>query len=320
MSKAYNTKGKYMLVVCPNPSVDILASVKNFIEGDSNRIVKESHFPGGKGVHVALAAAEMGEEVILLGFWGGPTGAWIKQECQKYSNLTCVGPIVNQWSRSCYTFSSEGKFNDTELLGVGPVLSENETNAFYECFELLLDEAKCVCMSGSWPQGAPADGYARLIGQANAHSKATFLDCTGIQFENAVRSNPFMVHLNKSEATAIFKTENVKDAAAKLAKFTTYAAVTDGAKGLYLSKGENFVHASCKIDKVLSAVGSGDCLTAGIAVGFVRKYDIRKMAKLGAACGSANCMREDLGLLYETDVENLFRQATISEVVLDYSN
>lgn len=320
MSKAYNKKGKYILVVCPNPSVDILASIREFKEGSSNRLTRENHYPGGKGVHVALAAAEMGEEVVLLGFWGGPTGMWIKYACEAYTNVSCVGPQLHQWSRSCYTFVSEGKFNDTELLGVGPTLAEKDIKEFYKCFDEYVVNAKCVCMSGSWPVDAPADGYARLIEKAQVHSKATFVDCTGVQLDNAVKKNPTMIHLNRSEVSHQFQTENVKEATLKLAQLTKFAAVTDGAKGLYLSNGENLVISSCKIDKVLSAVGSGDCLTAGIAIGFLRDYSMSDMARLGVACGSANCLREDLGLLYKTDVDILFTQATVAEMVYNYTN
>jgi tagatose 6-phosphate kinase len=313
----FNAIGQYILVVCPNPSVDIYAWVKNFEEGTSNRLQKEEHFPGGKGVHVAMAAAELGEEVRLLGFWGGPTGNWIKSTCEKlYPNLKCIGLEVEGWSRSCYTFKSEGDFDDTELLGVGPVPSMKDVEEFYEIFEKNIEEAQCVCMSGSWPGGSPDDGYAQLIKRANRFNKSTFLDCTGKQFENAIKLHPHTIHLNRSEITALLKISDFQEATAMLVNQCEYAAVTDGAKGLYLTSKNLVLHASCIIekDKVYSAVGSGDCLTAGLVVAYTRGLNIEESAKLGVATGAANCLRKDLGMLYCKDVEQLFKKAMVVQV------
>jgi tagatose 6-phosphate kinase len=56
---------------------------------------------------------------------------------------------------------------------------------------------------------------------------------------------------------------------------------------------------------VRSAVGSGDCLTAGLAVAHDRGHDWRQALRLGVACGAANCLRPELGMIHRADVERL---------------
>ncbi len=302
----YNKVGDYTLVVCPNPSIDILAFLDAINEAEINRIREERHYPGGKGVHVALSAAEMGEDIILLGFWGGATGKWVKETCEKmHQNIRCIGPELHGMTRSCYTFKSDGVFNDTEILGVGPSLSTSDADLLNDMFSNHVAGAKCVVLGGSWPKGAPEDGYKRLIEIAHEYEKAVFLDCTGIQFSNAIMQKPFMVHLNRAELTTIFNTEDFEKALNMLALECTHAAVTDGAKGLFLTSGNERVHASCKIEKVYSAVGSGDSLVAGLVVAYVRGYGLMETARLATACGAANCSNEALGLLSKTDIDNL---------------
>lgn len=316
--KKYDNNGDYILVVCPNPSVDIFAWVDEIKTGGVNRVTKEEHFPGGKGVHVALAAAELGQEVKLLGFWGGRTGSWIKSECERrFENLKCIGPNVGGWARSCYTFKAESDFDDTEILGLGPEITDEDIEAFYHAFDGFVPEATCVVMSGSWPKKAPKDGYANLIGRANAYHKAVILDCTGIQFENAMRLSPYAVHLNKSEAESITKIDDVTASSAKLGK-KVLAAITDGAKGLYLSDDQETVHASCKVVEVHSAVGSGDCLSAGLAVAFTLGMSLVDTAKYAVACGGANCMRKDLGLLFKVHVDYLLPTVEIHSEIRHY--
>lgn len=305
-----------ILCVCPNPSVDMYAWVDTFKMGQVNRIKNEQRFPGGKGVHVALAAAELGEEVELLGFWGGPIGQWIRNMCEKYG-ISCHGPEIEDWSRTCLSFKSENGLNDTELLGCGPRVTGTDIEKFMESFENHITKADCVSMSGSWPEGAAEDGYARLIEKARQAGKKVFLDCTGQQFYNALNQRPYAVHLNQTEGEYFFKKKGPKQITQLLTKKCEYAAVTAGADGLYLATDTEFVHAKCVVDNVYSAVGSGDCLLAGLAVAFKRGMNITDAARLAVACGGANCIRHDLGMLYRNDVEMLQERAIVKTISSD---
>src|SRR5687767_13151705 len=119
-----------IVCVCPNPSIDTLVTIDDLSPGQVHRANKEERFPGGKGVHVALAAAELGCEVTLLAFWAAPTGEWIRQQCES-AGVRCAGPQVAGWSRSCITFRSQGRYNETELLGVGPQIGTDDIHALW---------------------------------------------------------------------------------------------------------------------------------------------------------------------------------------------
>lgn len=308
-----NHNGKHVLVVCPNPSIDIFAWVHNFRMGQPNRIVQEERYPGGKGIHVAMALAEAGISVTVAGFWGSLLGEWIKKECNKYyPQINFVGPTLREWSRSCYTFKesdSNQEFDDTEVLGMGPLVNEQEVNHLYNSIENLLPQSKAVVLSGSWPQGSPENGYQTILKTVNSYNIPSFLDCTGIQLENALNERPYCIHLNRKEITSHFQTQNFEIAKEKLLNYCEIAAVTDGSKGLYLYNNTQSVHSLAKVDQVISTIGSGDCLLAGIVAGHLQNFDYIGIAKLGAAFGAANCIRKELGMLYKKDVEELFEKA-----------
>ncbi len=301
-----NTKGKYVLVVCPNPSIDIYATVGDFQVGSTNRILNEERFPGGKGVHVAMALAELGVDIVLLGFWGSGTGQWIKNQChERFQNIKCIGPELEGWSRSCYTFKSDGSFGDTELLGTGPQIDKKDQTQILDVFVKHISKAKAVALSGSWPSGAKGNEYAKMIKIAHSSSIPAFLDCTGSQLENALVENPYCIHLNSSEVLAFTDTDNFESAKDQIDKLCEVVAITNGAKGLYYFKGNNMIHSNVKIEKVYSTVGAGDCLLAGIIAGHVKKLDDKGIANLGAVCGAANCIHPELGILKRKDVERL---------------
>lgn len=310
-----NQNGRYALVVCPNPSIDIFAWIKSFKNGQPNRIIKEERYPGGKGIHVAMALAELGMEVVVVGFWGSIVGEWIKKECNfYYPKIKFEGPNLEEWSRSCYTFKSirpEDHFDDTEIISPGPSLTARDIRLLNECVGKFLFGAKVLALSGSWPNGSPEDGYRKFIASAKNHNVPSFVDCTGNQLEQALAERPYCVHLNRKEITTYFNNNDFKEAMIKLLPFCEVAAITDGSDGLHYFSEDKTAHSLVKVDHVFSTVGSGDCLLAGIIAGHMKQMDHYAIAKLGAACGAANCIRKELGMLFQEDVNRLFHEAEV---------
>lgn len=301
-----------ILCVCPNPSIDMRVHLEDFAAGDVNRVMREERFPGGKGVHVALALAELGEPTELLGFWGGPTGAWIRAACEE-RGISCIGPQVAGWTRTCLTFKCSGPANETELLGCGPGIASEDYHRFKAELRSRLGEARGLCFSGSWPPGASGNEYAELIVLANEAGVRTFLDTSGDALRQCLASRPYGIHVNRSEAAAVSGVAEPAAAARALAESCEVACVTGGAAGAWFCMGNRGVHAVCRLDAVPSAVGSGDCLLAGMALGSIRGLDLAEMARLAVACASANCLDPRLGMLRKPDVELLRPRVLIRE-------
>jgi len=289
--------------------------VEDFKFGKANRIKKEQIFPGGKGVHVALGIAELGEECALLGFWGGDSGKYVKEYCEK-KGIRCYGPDVDEPGRTCFTFRSEGDLDGTELLGPGPAIDEKESYLFWMEFIKLLDNASAVSMSGSWPANTTMD-YTGFIIATKKKGIKTFVDCSGKNLKAAITAKPYCVHINQHEGFEIFQEQAPKKMGLALLKGCDLAAVTAGSDGLYLvNKDQSIIHANCKLENIISPVGSGDCLMSGLIVAENQNLSLAETAKLAVACGAANCIREDLGMFYKKDVETL--RTHISLTTADY--
>ncbi len=303
-----------ILCLCPNPSVDKFVWVEEFVTGKVNRTEKESSFPGGKGIHVALGIAELGEECAVLGFWGGYTGKWIKQFCEE-KGIRCFGPEVNEPNRTCLTFRSSNDLNGTELLGTGPFINEKNCNIFWLEYIRLLEQADIVCMSGSWPPANKNLDYLDYIKEAEKNSRKSFIDCSGNSLVKNLSANPFCIHINQQEGMDAFNEHSPTQIRKTILNHCDVAAVTCGADGLYLfQKNQTTIHATCKLDNVFSAVGCGDALMAGLVVAQKRNLSFIETARISVACGAANCIREELGMFYKQDVERLLTKAELSSV------
>lgn len=304
-----------ILSVCPNPSADTCWHLPGPLQaGKSHRAGAEQRYPGGKGVHVALAVAELGEPSELLGFWAGATGDWLRDQCLHYG-VSCHGPEIAGQNRSCLTLRTDDpEWRDTEILGPGPLISPADYEAFLLEYTELLERASVVVLSGSWPPGSPAGAYGPMIDLSREKGIPAWLDCSGELLRLALPHRPFGLHLNKTEALEGLPASFSGPPERYYLQFVRMLALTAGKDGLYLSADSVTLHANCKLDQIVSAVGSGDCLSAGLVVAQYRGLDMGQMAKLGASCGSANCLREDLGLLYRKDVEDLLEKVVVTAV------
>jgi len=302
-----------ILSVCPNPSVDKYLHLDTIKAGIVNRSAFEQYYAGGKGVHVALAVNELGIKCSLAGIWAGPTGKWIKESCSNYG-VECFGINIDGWNRTCITVNSESNFDQTEILERGPEISRHSIDQFLDDIASLISKTSSICISGSWPAGTPKTIYKEL--KKNIPSSThLWIDASGIWLKKAINIKPYGMHVNINEAREIFGTKQTPTKCAlELLKYCTVSAVTNGADGLYLARGNELYHATCQVNKIISTVGSGDCLMAGLLSASYKNYDLRKMTVLGTACGTANCLRKEIGMFYLKDVERLQKNVTCKQL------
>jgi len=303
-----------ILTVCPNPSIDTFWTFKSLEKGTSNRSSKETFFPGGKGIHVALALNELGEEVTVLGTWGGASGKWLKNQCLKY-NIQTIGPEVEGWSRLCITNKSSTDWNETELLGSGPKLSKKQVNKFKNIFEsyLINKNPKAVVLSGSVPRGFNNNIYYDLINISKKLNVPAYVDASGKLLESTLKAKPFVVHINRHEGKDLSNENNPAYITRWLSDHCSIAAVTAGRDGLFLGYEDEIFHAYHSIDpsEITSTVGAGDCLLAGLCMMILNDKSPLNWAKFATACGSANCINPNLGMLKRKDANKFYQEVTL---------
>lgn len=309
-----NTNGKH-LIICPNPSIDILSMIDTFTPGAPTRIKSEVRYPGGKGVHVSMALSELGLKHELWAIWGRENETYLKDQVLSYFPTTTFGgPTVEGWIRSCYSFITDNEWKDTELLGAGPQSSLNQVQYFTHYIQEAAKTITSVAVCGSWPKGSPENATAEIVKTCNRFNIRSYIDASGVQMKNALQERPYAIHLNKREVCDLTGLP-FKEAISDIKSQCEIAAITDGKNGLYFVTKDQSLHANVTLNqKVISTIGSGDCLTAGMIYANERGLDIKEIAKWAVACGAANCIRPELGMIHRADVEALFDRVNVEPI------
>ncbi|SMO52743.1 1-phosphofructokinase family hexose kinase [Fodinibius sediminis] len=306
-----------ILTVCANPSVDSFWAIDQIQRGTTNRSAAESFYPGGKGIHTAFALRELGQQVMVLGVWGGQTGQWLKEQCLE-RDIEPVGPHVEAWTRICITNQSATEWNETEILGGGPSIAAHQVRKFKTTYQQCLadENIKAVTIGGSAARGFGDKLYAEMIELAQEAGRPVFLDASGLLLKNALAAQPYAIHINRDEGKQLCGKEDPAAIARWLSAHCTLAAVTNGADGLYLLHDGQLWHSSHYLapSEIHSTIGSGDCLLAGLCLATFN-YDFpEQWAKFATACGSANCISPQLGMLAAADVHKIFEHVTVTSV------
>jgi fructose-1-phosphate kinase PfkB-like protein len=94
----------------------------------------------------------------------------------------------------------------------------------------------------------------------------------------------------------------------------TIVAVSLGADGLLVAcEGEVFTVRPPRLD-VKSAVGSGDCLLAGMVYGLTHDLSLREAARYGVAAGTANALTVGAGSFSSDDFRRILAEVEVEVV------
>jgi 1-phosphofructokinase family hexose kinase len=312
-----------IICVSANPAIDRRLRLDRLNVGAVNRAASVCPLPGGKAAHVAMAAAALGERVMWVGFLGGATG----EDCER--GLTGLGiPVAVVKTATATRMNMEVIEADgtvTEILEPGGAVTERDVERMLSlCRDVFTEHrgAAQVALSGSLPPGVPADFYAQLIRLAHAHDCRVLLDTSGEALRAALGESPDLIKPNRDEAEALTGVPvDGARAAAEAARllFDTGArgvAISLGAEGMFWQESRDAAPLVARPPRVEghSAVGCGDASLAGFAVARRRGLAGSEFVRFAAACGTANCLADEPGMIDRRQVERLLPQSSVEGI------
>lgn len=281
-------EGTRIATLSLNPAIDQTAQVSRFTAGQVNRVEWEQADAGGKGVNVASFLAHAGLPVAATGLLGsvndGPfselfAGKAIDDRCVRLPgrtrvNVKIVDPVLDQ-------------VTDINFPGLSP--RAEDLARLGEVIDRLCAGTDWFVLSGSVPDGVPADIYALLVDRLKQQGKHIALDASGAPLAAAVKCGPHIIKPNIDELSELTgrKLESqveVLSAARTLAEEgIDLVAVSMGAEGALFVESAAALLAVPPQVEVRSTVGAGDAMVAGILVGTLRGLDLAGRARLATA-------------------------------------
>lgn len=297
-------------VLALNPAVDISYEVPQLVADRKVRAEDTRYYPGGNGINVARALAELATPFHCCSMIGGESGDLL---------IRLLGDTLGE-SHSIFRVDGETRVNTTllqkspptqyEIDSCGPEIPAGILDDMERCFLSACGSGFGV-LTGSTPPGVPDTQRRRLAEQIRAQGGRAVVDAHGPVLQEALQAQPYLLRLNHYvlEMTTMRRLESL-EAVAETARGLQRRGVGNvcislGADGAILAGPDNSYHCAAPRMHVQSTVGCGDALLAGLVSAASRDEDASSMLQLGVVCGSATAGHPGTELFSREEIAQL---------------
>jgi len=303
---------KTIVSMALNPAIDKSSSVEHVV-AERKLYCKPPRFePGGGGVNVSRAIKKLGGDSILLYPAGGLAGERLKelldQEGLDHRPFPIKGLI-----RESLVILEESTGQQYRFGMPGPELQEKEWEQFLHELSAIDPSPDYLVASGSLPPGVPADFYARVARIGKDRGAKTIIDVAGEALEQALKEGVYLIKPNVGEFRVLVG-KNIKEKsqiraeAQKIVKSgrCEVLVISLGAAGALMVSAQFAEHILPPTVPIVSKVGAGDSMVAGIVLSLARGKPLRESVLFGVAAGTAAVMTPGTELCRREDAERLF--------------
>ena len=308
-----------------NPCIDMGVSVDKVEPEHKLRCGQPRREPGGGGLNVTRAIAELGGKSTAVFPAGGKTGDLLKFLVGHY----CTGKFCDQRgvpvmapTRENVIVTETSTGNQFRFNMPGAEVSHEEAHA---CLQALVDGVASVdsgdghhglaVISGSLPPGVEPPFVRSIIDAVRAVGGRVVVDSSGPALTEALGAGVCMVKPNRRELAqtigGISPDETdpavVGTAAMDLARKhnVTYVLVSMGGDGAVLAMKDGYAHCAAPKVDVKSATGAGDSMVAAAVLAIEHGCSPEEILRDGVAAGAAAAITPGTELLKRPDFERL---------------
>ncbi|MGC4030561.1 MAG: 1-phosphofructokinase [Tepidisphaeraceae bacterium] len=309
-----------IITVTLNPAIDQTLRFKRFTPGSVNRVESSERYAAGKGVNVAAMLADLGMAAVTTGFLGFGN-AQIFQQLFLNKKLEDKFVRVLGDTRLGIKITDESSGQTTDINFPGLQLPPTAGEDLMKRLAALVQVGQWVVLAGSVPPGLPNSIYAELCAIVHSRGGQVVLDTSGLPLKLALQAAPEVAKPNFIELAELIdsdmpETADVVNAArqALLARGVKLAVVSMGEDGAVFVTAEQAVRAIAPRVNVISTVGAGDAMVAGLVYSLSKQLPLRDAATLATALGTYAVTRVGNGL-HEPDAYKAYLNDVRVEVI-----
>lgn len=298
-----------------NPALDITTAAGALTPTDKVRCESPRRDPGGGGINVARILTILGDSVTAVFPAGGHTGRALEDlvvtEGVGIRTITIRGS-----TRESFTVNERQTGLQYRFVLPGPEMTCLEQESSLELLAETAAEAEFVVASGSLPPGVPPD-FCQRIADIVADVGARFVvDTSGPALQHLSHGifllKPSIRELRERMGRELRSLGEQVAAARELIDTGVCSVVvlSLGANGaVHVTAHEDAYCPSVEVP-VVSGVGAGDSMVAGITHGLVRGWPLSETVRYGVAAGAAMLGTPGTALCRRTEIERYFTQLT----------
>ncbi|WP_273383366.1 1-phosphofructokinase [Actinobacillus porcinus] len=284
-----------------NTAYDLVGRLKRIELGEVNSVETLGLFPAGKGINVAKVLKDLGVQVAVGGFLG-------KDNVGDFEHLFQTQGLEDKFQRVTGKTRINVKITETEadvtdLNFLGYKINEADWRHFVESSLAYCQQFDLVAVCGSLPRGVTPELFAQWLRLLHQAGIKVVLDTSNQALQAGLTAKPWLVKPNHRELEAwighaLNSLDEIIAAGKKLqAQSIANVVISMGAEGsLWLSDNGIVQAQPPKCENVVSTVGAGDSMVAGLIYGFIHHYSAADTLAFASAVSALAVSQSNVGV------------------------
>ncbi|NVD07875.1 1-phosphofructokinase [Vibrio sp. JPW-9-11-11] len=304
-----NLTTKRVVTVTLNPALDLTGNVESINLGSVSLVEQSNLHAAGKGVNVAKVLCDLGAQVTVTGFLG-------KDNPELFQQLFCQIGAENEFVEvdgatriNVKLVESNGQVSDINFPGVH--VSAQAIAQFEETLYRLAQSHDYFVFAGSLPLGVSPHQYAAWIAHLNTLGKKVLFDSSKAALRAGIEAKPWLIKPNDEELSDLVgeeltTPEQCQNAAQQLNQSgIENIVVSMGADGvMWLHQGQ-WLRAQPPRMEVVSTVGAGDTLVAGLCWGHMQNLEKIELLRFATALSALAVNQVGVGVTSQQELERI---------------
>ena len=261
-----------VLTVTLNPALDLTVQLPALRLGEVNRSDNLQVHAAGKGLNVAQVLADLGHQLTVTGFLG-------EANAQPFEQLFAARGFADEFVRVAGETRSNIKLAEadgriTDINGPGLEVGAAQRDELLARLERMVPGHELVVVAGSLPRGVEVPWFVELLQRLARLGARVALDTSGAALREGLALSPWLIKPNEEELAQArgldpANAQALADEARRLNARIEHVVMSQGAAGVSWFSPAAAWHAQPPKVRVVSTVGAGDSLLAGMLHGLL---------------------------------------------------
>ncbi|HIU32289.1 MAG TPA: 1-phosphofructokinase family hexose kinase [Candidatus Caccousia avistercoris] len=311
-----------ILTVTLNPCMDHTAETDGLEIGGTNRVVSSRRDLGGKGINVAVALRQLGQDAACLVLSRSEDEDFLERALRGQGVPCRSMPAPGRLRVNLKLFDRRNGVM-TECNETGAPVPEGTAERFLAMAAEELPKARLLVLSGSVPPGIPASVYRELAERAAALGVPTVLDASGPLLMEGLQAGPLLIKPNRAELQESLESElSTLEEAVQACRGlveqygVAYVCLSMGKEGAVLVSREGAWFSESVFIPVQGVQGAGDSMVAGLCLGLLEGAPPEELLRRGAAAAHGSLLLPGTLLCGKKEYQQMYPQIPVHRLSL----
>ncbi|HDR1419408.1 TPA: 1-phosphofructokinase [Pasteurella multocida] len=290
-----------VLTITLNSAYDLVGHLPHLTRGAVNQVDSLGLYPAGKGINIGKVLHDLGVEVALTGFLGQENQTGFQQLFSRLGLTDHFHRITGATRINVKLTESDGVVTDLNFQGYHVSKADWQTFVNFSLQQCQTFDVIAVC--GSLPRGISVNDFAAWLSQLNKNNIKLILDTSQQAFTSGIQAKPWLVKPNRDELASWYGSplttqQDIILAATQLQRQgIPHVVVSMGEDGAIWLNENTVLHAQPPQDTpIVSTVGAGDTMVAGLIYGMLNAYSAEKTLAFETALSSLAVSQSNVGI------------------------